>query len=389
MPRTTESSSGSEWRSFGAARLCITPGAAEDLGRCPAARRDTGSGRRRRTRERLAGQNDTPLPFTRPSDQHPPHPAPAFRGAARNRGRAYSSSASVSPTLVPVRASVPAGISSACLAPRTQVEARHGRRGAYTLRTTPSRSRKTTSIGKRMKKEWTLEHGRMRSASPGGSDERPISPSARAGGYVARRQSSARRAPVRPLRILMGPHRATSARIAARHMPPPWGCNRAFLCAAAVPAPERTEQGAEDERGRDETGSCHAPINSYEGRCIVVGGGWADRNARPTGRHGGGDVGANRRTCAELRGDGTGRPHPWTEACIRTLRPRVMLSTSQSQSSSTPDGRSVGRGAGRSQVVPTSMCRPCSEASWKACIRSSTWQAISPFARCCLPDRSA
>ena len=36
-------------------------------------------------------------------------------------------------------------------------------------------------------------------------------------------------------------------------------------------------------------------------------------------------------------------------------------------------GQIAGSAAGRSQLLASSICRPSRDASWKACIRSSTW----------------
>src|SRR5439155_18391791 len=54
--------------------------------------------------------------------------------------------------------------------------ARHGRTSAHTFRTSPSRLRKTTSMGNRIKKVCTEGAGRINIPSPRGSSRRPSSP---------------------------------------------------------------------------------------------------------------------------------------------------------------------------------------------------------------------
>ena len=69
----------------------------------------------------------------------------------------------------------PAGSSSTALEPR-QAAIRHGGSDATTLSTRSLESRKTTSIGKRMKAVWTEAAGRSSSPSPAGKLLRPEQP---------------------------------------------------------------------------------------------------------------------------------------------------------------------------------------------------------------------
>src|SRR3954452_3264891 len=90
---------------------------------------------------------------------------------------------------MPRRPAVPAGSSSAARAPR-QPARRQGRRVSTTLRTTSSRSRKTTSIAKRMKNMCTELVGRIRSPSPSSSVVRPSRTRIRVGAVSATMQRS-------------------------------------------------------------------------------------------------------------------------------------------------------------------------------------------------------
>ena len=98
-------------------------------------------------------------------------------------------SQATSPTVRPRCAASPAEISNTLFAPRAPAR-RHGRKSAAIFTTRRSRSRKTASIGKRMKAMCTDDAGFNRIPSPLGSSRRPSRPLMRVSADSARRQRS-------------------------------------------------------------------------------------------------------------------------------------------------------------------------------------------------------
>jgi len=99
-----------------------------------------------------------------------------------------------SPRSVPVAAAVPAGNSSAFLAPPPRA-VRQGFMACTIFTTVSLRSRKITSIGNRMKNMWMELQGVMSSPPPGAKSRRPIRPQKRDHGLEA---TSAHAATVTP-----------------------------------------------------------------------------------------------------------------------------------------------------------------------------------------------
>ena len=85
----------------------------------------------------------------------------------------------MSPSAVPVAASVPAGSSIASRAPRCHAGAAAGREAGYSATTRPAASSEDDVQRKRMPSMWTARQGGSSSPSPGGRPVRPSNPRSR------------------------------------------------------------------------------------------------------------------------------------------------------------------------------------------------------------------
>jgi hypothetical protein len=114
------------------------------------------------------GISSEQMPFIRHEKQEASG-CPVFRSASRSDyWGSWFSNRSWSPGSVLARMRAPGGSSRAMRAPGPPRRRRKGGTDMNTLSTLPFRSRKATSIGKRMKNVWTEEQGTMRRPSPSG-----------------------------------------------------------------------------------------------------------------------------------------------------------------------------------------------------------------------------
>ncbi len=150
-------------------------------------------------------------------------------------------------------------------------------------------------------------------------------------------------------------------------------------CAAAVRRPTSVGGGARmpdksDKRSvelltrlRFSAGRCTAACRRMRGPAAVRPGGQARHMLTPDGCPLHGWASRLRQGYGALSASPARGGQAW-----HALASRAARGPQSPQSSSTPTGWSAASGAGRVQVLSSSTCRPSREASWQACMMSST-----------------